>query len=175
MIITHIEEKAERVLEETDCFSAPVNVFECAAKLRVHLAEVSIEDEVSGLLVVKGETTHIRFNSGHHENRQRFTIAHELGHFILHSKSSPLFIDKEVKIMFRDNSLTGDIQKEREANAFAAALLMPRDLILQYISGYDLELGEEGLVRNLSKTFKVSEKAMTIRLTNLGFIDYGHF
>lgn len=71
----------------------------------------------------------IGFNPTESKTRQRFTIAHELGHFELHKQDSGLFVDKEFKMLFRDqNSSSGEIRKEQEANAFAAAILMPENI-----------------------------------------------
>ena len=100
--------------------------------------------------------------------RQRFTIAHELGHLRLHSKDQPVFIDKAPKVMYRNNaSATGEIHKEREANAFAAALLMPKDLIANVIE--NCKCGGDDAVKYLAKEFKVSDQAMSFRLSNLGY------
>jgi len=97
-----------------------------------------------------------------HPNRQRFTIAHELGHFFLGH------LDGHKK-MFRDTTKnyslsTYDIY-EQEANDYAARLLMPDDKIsflIETESIYDIQ--------TLAKIFKVSEVAMTYRLKNLGWI-----
>ncbi len=68
--------------------------------------------------------------------RQRFTIAHELGHFFLHRASSTVFVDA-APIFFRDESSSNGSQREEiEANAFAAELLMPEDAIRQRLT-YD--------------------------------------
>ena len=62
----------------------------------------------------------------------RFTIAHELAHYILHTKETKLFVDKQV--LYRDGkSSTGEILQEREANAFAASLIMPGKLITEEV------------------------------------------
>jgi Zn-dependent peptidase ImmA (M78 family) len=175
MIIRHIEEKAEKVLQDAACFSAPVDVSMCALSLKIKLNGVDLNDEVSGLFVIKDKMAHVGYNKSHHVHRQRFTIAHEIGHFLLHSRDTFLFVDKEEKILYRDReSSSGEYQKEREANAFAAALLMPKKLLLQHIFDFDNSKGES-LQKYLSEKFNVSETAMTIRLTNLGLIDFGLF
>jgi len=77
------------------------------------------------------ENSRIGYNSFESEVRQRFTLAHELGHFILHSdnKDDYLFVDN-AKVMFRTNKTSNqDYRREREANIFAASILMPQSLI----------------------------------------------
>ena len=66
----------------------------------------------------------IGVNEDHHSNRQRFSIAHEIAHFVLHHGDT--YIDKGYRVHFRDlESGSGTKREEMEANAFAAALLMP--------------------------------------------------
>jgi len=70
--------------------------------------------------------------------------------------------------MYRNNaSATGEIHKEREANAFAAALLMPKDLVANVIEKFKFN-GDE-MVKHLASEFNVSDQAMSFRLSNLGY------
>lgn len=168
--IKDIEDKAEKKLIETGCFSVPVDVFICAQKLNVGVESMEAEDAVSGVFISNNGVNKIGYNSQHHENRQRFTVAHELGHFVLHCEEAALFVDKEVK-MYRDSYPTKEEKKEKEANAFAAALLMPKTLVLEKIE--ELGVSEpDKMVTLLASTFKVSQIAMTYRLKDLG-IEYG--
>jgi Zn-dependent peptidase ImmA (M78 family) len=106
----------------------------------------------------------------HPEVRQRFTIAHELGHWRLHGKKE-VIVDHLVRIDFRDDRASAATHHEEiQANAFAAELLMPSEFIL-------LELKKRGLseaegvgevVEDLAERFEVSQQAMEYRLVNLG-------
>ncbi len=88
----------------------------------------------------------------HGEWRKRFTIAHELGHHFLH---------EETIISFRrDNS-----PKEREADVFAAEILMPIELIKQ-------EYAKNHNVHELATIFNVSFQAMRYRLSSLDIAYY---
>lgn len=171
-----IEQKAEKLLLESKSYSAPINVKECAKHLGVILEKIELDADVSGFLLLKDDNTiHIGYNKSNPSNRIRFTIAHEIGHLILHAKDSKLFVDKEEKMIYRDgNSSTGELLKEREANAFAAALLMPAKLLRQEIEKHKEETKEKS-ISAIAKKFLVSEQAITIRLTNLGLIDYSAF
>lgn len=173
MVIPHIEALAEKILKETDCFSVPVDVMQCAKSKNIGVEATSLEDDISGFFLSKNKKFHIGYNSDHSENRRRFTVAHELGHYFLHSKEIPLFIDKLERSLYRNTeSSSGEIQKEREANAFAAALLMPKTLLIREIKSCNVEL-IDSITKYLSSKFKVSEEAMSFRLTNLGLLDYG--
>lgn len=86
------------------------------------------------------------------ETRQRFTIAHEIGHLILHEKQ---------EIRLRDtNFLENNREEEAQANGYAAGLLMPEfmmdNITLAITDPY-----------KLAKTFFVSPAAMKARLNKL--------
>src|SRR3954470_4270018 len=67
----------------------------------------------------------IGINSSHPETRKRFTIAHEMGHLVLHQLDQ-VHVDKQFLVKLRDDISSQAIDPhEIEANAFAAALLMP--------------------------------------------------
>lgn len=93
--------------------------------------------------------------------RNRFTIAHELGHYNLgHLKDQPLWRDD-----LDSYSTASRDPKERAANDFAARLLMPPDAIR-----YALQHGKARTVDELRRLFGVSEVAMRFRLKNLGYL-----
>jgi Zn-dependent peptidase ImmA (M78 family) len=175
MILQHIEELTEKILKEANCFTVPVNVKKCVIENGIKLQEVELEGEVSGFFVIKEKTPHIGINKFDPEKRKRFTMAHEFGHYVLHSKDIPLFVDKTEKALYRNvESSTGEIIREREANSFAAALLMPKRLLKREIENCEIDF-IESITDFLAKKFHVSEKAMAYRLTNLGLLDFGLF
>jgi Zn-dependent peptidase ImmA (M78 family) len=102
--------------------------------------------------------------------RQRFTIAHELGHRALHP-GRELILDVPVRVNVREkaSSMASDIE-EIEANAFAAALLMPQQMIRDQVNR--LPPGKrrepESTAVALAKIFKVSASALSFRLISLG-------
>ena len=100
-------------------------------------------------------------NSTHARTRQRFTAAHELGHYIYHRDLLESGVGDTRAYRAEGTSLPNpniQIQHERQANAFAANLLMPSHLIR--------ELREKGIaeVRKLAEALDVSEEAMRIKL-----------
>lgn len=96
----------------------------------------------------------ILFNTNDSASRQRFTIAHELGHFVLGHGTSP----RDTSYVF---SSPGD-PKERAANQFAAHLLMPVDAIRMMVAQGNTSTDA------LAKIFGVSTAAMGYHLVNLG-------
>ncbi|SHF82165.1 protein of unknown function [Flavobacterium fluvii] len=169
MLYRHIEEKADEVLKNENFYTAGFDIFKFIKKLNIEVVPKKFSDDISGFLAINNGKVVISFNENEGKERKRFTVAHELGHFFLHSKNQPLFIDKTPKIMYRNNaSSTGEVLIEREANAFAAALLMPQKLIIEEIDKLQ-ENDASKIISKLADKFKVSEQAMSFRLSNLGY------
>ena len=171
MSIKNIEIKAVQIISDINCYSAPVNVRKIAENLGLEIKEHDLGENVSGVLFIDKGKGIIGLSPNESQVRQRFTIAHELGHYILHRLNKEMFVDhKQFKAVFRDHvSSTGELEQEREANAFAAALLMPKDLLLMEIDNVIFDLGEEDYdaIKSLATKFQVSTQAMTYRIANL--------
>ncbi|WP_431243634.1 ImmA/IrrE family metallo-endopeptidase [Flavobacterium sp. P21] len=168
MIYRHIEEKAKSILIEEGFYYPGFDIFKLVKNLNIELIKKEFESDISGLLAIQNNKVIISYNKLEDPKRHRFTVAHELGHYFLHSNNQPLFIDKTPKVMYRNNtSTTGEVLKEREANAFAAAILMPEELVVKALE--NCLVGGEAIIRELARDFKVSEQAMSFRLSNLGY------
>lgn len=167
---TSIEQRAISILQESGTYRAPVPVDLVVAHLGLITQARALPDGVSGLLVFENERGVIGYNSVHAPVRQRFTLAHEIGHFILHVKGKQprLFIDKSLAFFRDDESSTGSDDEEIEANVFAASLLMPAELVRTEVRRLRLDLGDEEHVAVLAKRFNVSSIAMSHRLANIG-------
>lgn len=140
-----------------------LDVKRVAENLGIRVEYVMLEDDLSGILY-KDEENHswvIQVNEGHHHNRQRYTIAHELGHFCLHRHLKQRFEDK---IFFRGGKSD---KPEWQANEFASAILMPEQNLRDRVRS-----GVRN-VEELAKEFKVSTLALRIRAKNLGISGHG--
>jgi len=165
------ERQATGVLRKTGVTSAPIPVHLVAQRLGLVLEAGSFGDDVSGVLVISGDRAVIGYNASHSPTRQRFSIAHEIGHYTLHRADSSLFIDQRYFAAFRDRrSASGADKREREANAFAASLLMPSELVVREVEHRHFDLGDEDGLRGLAEAFQVSVQAMVYRLTNIGVL-----
>ena len=116
------------------------------------------EDEIgcSGLLVPAERC--VVLNAAEPPARRRFTLAHEVGHWVcqvLEGHRAPLYC-RDV-----DVSEAADRQLEREANVFAAELLMPKPAVREAWSGS---------IPECAQMFGVSEEAMHWRLFNIGLV-----
>ena len=170
MVSKSIENHAQRILEKLNIKRPAVNVEKIARERGLKVIPYELGD-VSGVLYVdKGRGT-IGYNPNESEVRIRFTIAHELGHYELHRLNKEIFVDnKKFTVLFRDQrSSTGEVVIEQEANAFAAALLMPKDLLTQEIAKRQIDLSDDNsdVIKDLAAKFKVSTQAMTFRIANL--------
>lgn len=171
-----IEKKAIRLLNSLNQFKFPVKVKSIIKEMGIKLEKVDLGEDISGALVIENGKPRIGYNTFESEVRQRFTLAHELGHYVLHGKGKDdyLFVDN-AKVMFRTNKTSNqDYKREREANVFAASLLMPKSLIHEEFKSIEESsnhnLIEDEIVKEMASKFKVSQIAMTYRLINLGLI-----
>ncbi len=165
-----IENQVDKLIHDQGIKELPIPIEKIA---RAHGAEVVAYDlkEASGMLVISKKKGTIGYNASQSKGRQRFTIAHELGHYLLHSDAKKeLFVDRDLIIKFRGEITytPAELKQESEANAFAAAILMPKSFILQELRNKKYkELTENELIDALAKSFEVSALAMTYRLKDL--------
>jgi Zn-dependent peptidase ImmA (M78 family) len=158
---------AAALVEKLGLKAPPVPVERLAKSLGVRVEYSPFDDELSGMAFLRGGQPTIGVNSNHHPNRQRFTIAHELGHVCLHRREleAAVLIDK--LFLPRDSvSATGTDPLERQANAFAAELLMPAKLLAGILSKTP-DLEDDKRLIGLAQRFRVSLMALQYRLQNL--------
>lgn len=156
-----IESITENILASQNIKESPVPVELIANQNNIQISRAPNKD-FSGLLIRKEDKSLIGVNNNESPKRQRFTIAHELGHYFLHPNKNA-FVD------YRDNqkNIKRGI-KEIQANIFAAALLMPKTFLEKdYKEISKKGLFEEDDLKFLADKYQVSEDAMKIRLINL--------
>lgn len=169
----HIRTLVQRLLAEHHVRSAPVPVADIANALGVEVQETSAEDDLSGFLYRdrKRNSAIIGVNAEHHPNRRNFTAAHELGHYLLHDFDD-VHVDRDFKVWLRnDASSKGTDIEEKEANLFAAELLMPAHFLQRDVEKIGtIDLMDENVLQELAGTYGVSTQAMTFRLAYLGYL-----
>lgn len=172
-----IRELVERLLAHHDVTEGAVPIDKIVRSYGIEIKLDKVDDDLSGFLVRenKGQKRSlIGANKSHHPHRQRFTIAHELGHFLLH-QGEPVHLDEDrqaftINMRNRESS-RGEDNDEREANLFAAELLMPAKFLQNDLSEKNLDLlGDDAFLDKLARKYKVSTQALTFRLANLGYI-----
>jgi len=145
------------------------NILDDREDLKIYFTELD-DDLISGATLYENDEFTVLINSSKPGTRQHFSLGHELGHCFLHAD----ILREEKAIIDSDDALAGprilyrqehasDEQLEREANAFAATLLMPAGLVRDgWAAVADIE--------KLAQIFQVSVVAMSIRLTELGLV-----
>jgi Zn-dependent peptidase ImmA (M78 family)/DNA-binding XRE family transcriptional regulator len=152
-------EAAAQLLEELGLTKPPVDVDAVARMCGIPVLPFEFDDALSGLVVDTAEGPVIGINEYHHPVRQRFSIAHELGHVMLrHIDSFHVDLGGSVE----DGEPPGyNWRHERAANDFAANLLMPGTMVKRAFV-------KAPAVTSLAARFEVSELAMGFRLRSLG-------
>jgi Zn-dependent peptidase ImmA (M78 family) len=174
MSIRRARYHGEALAEACGFIRPPIDVERVAKHLHLKIAYAELGEDVSGLLISKGDKTAIAVQAGDASNRKRFTIAHEIGHYYLRHQFEPgehVHVDHGHVITPRNSrSSTGVDPKEIEANQFAACLLMPTKLLEARIKALRTSSLRDSHVTYLANEFEVSEQAMTIRLSTLGHL-----
>lgn len=145
---------AEKIWKELCLSLPPIPILEVAKNYGLDIQETSFQGDfnVSGVLDI--EQSKIYVNQGDTPEHKRFTIAHELGHWLLHKEQ--LAETPEIAIYHR-RPIGGETDpKEKEANFFAANLLVPLNLLENFYT----KLSE----RELAKIFAVSSQVIGYRL-----------
>ena len=149
--------------------TVPVDIFGAINDYSIELERKPLESGVSGKISYDDGQFKIAVESRDAPVRQRFTAAHELAHFLLHSRliSEAGELNRHEDILFELNGATNPTAPlsrahEVEANKLAATILMPAGYIRDH---YDKERDN---VAELASDLQVSKAAVEIRLKNLG-------
>ena len=168
-----IRELVDTLLREAKVTEAPVPVWEIARERGARIAVDSLEGDLSGFLFRDSHQKVIGVNTHHASVRQNFTIAHELGHLLLHDQEQ-LHVDRAFPtVRLRDDtSSQGVDDAEKEANLFAAELLMPHAFLRRDVAAQNtLDLYDDSFVPELAARYGVSVQALMFRLQYLGYIE----
>jgi Zn-dependent peptidase ImmA (M78 family) len=150
-----------------------VPVERIAKGLGTVVQRIPADDSLSGFIYHErsSNTTIIGVNANHAPTRQHFTLGHELGHFMLHNMEE-VHVDRGFSVRLRNAaSSEGTNVEEKEANLFAAELLMPSRFLEKDIQAIDsIDLDDESTIAKLAARYGVSTQAMTFRLAYLNYI-----
>ena len=138
--------------------SCPVRITAITEEYGIDVYNSSMSRNISGAIIKEGDKYVIYVNDKHPKNRQRFTIAHEIAHYILNKE--------KIGDNLTDNAMYRSKLSnvfERQANILASEILMPVNFVMQFIE-------ENKSVSEMAILFKVSEEAMRIRLRQGGDI-----
>lgn len=157
-----LEELTSDILLKHDMYKIPVNILKIAEYNEIDVYKTDLGKNISGAIKYNASDDKfaILLNENESNERQRFTLAHELGHYFLHQsklKNDEIHVDA---VLYRNG-----INKEEERNVdyFAGALLMNRTLLEKIYE-------KTSSINELAEIFEVSTSAMTVRLDILGLL-----
>ena len=165
----------EKIFSECEITSYPINVFQIARALEFDIIYGKFkQDNVYGVmwdgdepLNAGGKQTYraILLNKQDSLERQAFTVAHEIGHFMLHCKDNTNFYER-----YHGGAEQTDSQKliEDQADFFAANLLLPKKLMKAYIAQHN-NLSRSDLTSKICKDFLVERATVDKRFEELGY------
>jgi Zn-dependent peptidase ImmA (M78 family) len=162
---SRIQREVEALLSKYHVDWPPVDIARLAESEGAAISYERLEDDLSGFFVPGRTRFVIGVNKWHPDTRQRFTIAHELGHYLLHD-----FDDVHVDHLFKFRSSISakaiDIE-EIEANTFAAWILIPERMLSQDIKDSGIDLQDDRRIQELATRYAASQQSMSFRILNL--------
>jgi Zn-dependent peptidase ImmA (M78 family) len=190
-----IRDSAQKLLEQIDYQGGSVELKKICPMLSIDLlfTNQAAQDGDGNLILGSAnfDRKSILINSHDDKNRERFTIAHEIGHFCLkHDKylRSEYILERDLLIgEMKENSFNYE-RLEFQANTFASDLLLPNDMFVRKTAEYReyLDIKDRGhgyifvddqpcnygpynqLLSNLSSEFEVSKQAIEIKFKKTG-------
>ena len=164
------EDKILEILKNQN-LAYPINIIQVAAENGIKVFTGTMNENTSGMILISpnpidnyGTNKLILVNYNDCDARQRFSIAHELAHYFLHYKGTEYFANR---------SINGVISKEeKEADIFAAELLMPYNSVKNEFYNYTRNcssklITHDMIINNIKNKFLVSFDAARIRLEKL--------
>lgn len=164
--IEYIPNITQKIIDDLKTKEFPIPIIKIMKELGFIVGQQELENELSGYIVISeeivkkfGKNKMICVNSKDSLGHQRFTIAHELAHFLFDYCDS----NSEFYNTYKTNDVENDV--ENRANKFAAELLMPEDEFLKQYKkmGKDLQI-----IGKLAEYFQVSTRAIDRRFIELG-------
>lgn len=156
-----ISQIANTLLLDYNVFQIYTRIVELANLLGLNVIPATFKDDgIAGLLKFEDNKFNIYVNEYQSVNRQRFTIAHEIGHYILHRD---YVVEQKINVFYRKDFDNFSDTIEQQANLFAASILMPEKVIKNLLQTYTID--------DISNILKVSRQAVNIRLISLGLIN----
>lgn len=159
---------AHGLIEEYGLTTLPIDPEKVASSLGATVVRRPGPTELSGMLLRRDGATVIGLNETQEPVRQRFALAHLMGHLRLH-RSRPVILDTADRYQHGNLASMPIDREEAEANRFAGALLAPEGIVRRMASEADFDTGHQ-LVDLLAPRFELSRTAMTYRLMSLGVI-----
>lgn len=165
----YMQSYTSQLLKMANVLQPPVPVEQIASLRNVEVRYVAFDDALSGLLFEERGRTIIGVNQAHPQARQRFAIAHELGHLEMRHWRE-FHIDRHFPAITRGTRPEQIANPEVAACAFAVELLLPAALLAHDLRDRSLDYENEPLFTLLAERYQVSLQILLFRLTGLGLV-----
>ncbi len=142
------------LLRKFNISTIPINIYEICSLLNI---EIKLKDlDSQGIFILKNGVKRILLNKNiQYESRKIFTVAHEIGHYIIPGHENIYRCSKEDIEKYQSNNII-----EREANEFAAELLMPENFFNKDVDQHSLSLKN---IQKLSQKYFTSLSSTAIK------------
>lgn len=165
-LLNNVRELTKSVCERTfkGEVKYPVDLNRIAEEFNLPIYYEKLDDNLAGCFIAEDKGAAIVLNNNDAVVRQRFTLAHELGHFISYK------IQEKTGKIFDERSTLAGLGTDPEeifANKFAAELLMPKDEFMNKFKEFKNNHHDLECLDYLAKHFNVSRQAIEIRYDNL--------
>lgn len=142
----------------------PVDVFGIAKGQGADVRRVDLAPDVAGILYREPDRTVMVVNATLSDVRQRLSIARQLGHMVLHSRTT-VTVDYGLRVDVRSPaSATVDQIEEVEANLFALYLLCPTDRVTGLFKDRVVDFSDQAALENKAEKFGVTSSLLILRL-----------
>ncbi|HZU65674.1 MAG TPA: ImmA/IrrE family metallo-endopeptidase [Ktedonobacteraceae bacterium] len=166
-----INKAVTRLLQAGHISEPPVPVEQLAELCGVQIRYVPYEGQLASLLLWEDGHTVIGVNRLHSLTRQRFAIAHELGHLELHHHTGS-HIDRHFSLPLHPLPALSPVESlECEASTFAAELLVPTPFLEHDLKGLKMpvDYDDNAATLALAGRYQVSSQLMSFRLVSMYF------
>ncbi len=155
-----------QLLKRASVFDPPVPVADLPGLYGALLRSEPAGSDIAGMLLWRESRIIIGVNSSLERVRQRFAIAHELGHLAFDHRQV-LHLDRHFTTRYlplSDSVEEEEKAHERIANSFALRLLVPPQMLRSRIRGIDLDIENDYRIDEIAEEFEVSRQIMTLCL-----------
>lgn len=155
----NLEDLTSRILVNNDMYNIPVDPVKIAKTYDIEVYQGELDNKIAGAIryYKEKEKFEILVNKNDPMVKKRFTIAEELGYYILYEEKLK---KEEIHVNLIDKTIN---EEEKEVEYFAGALLVNKTLLENV---YD----SNSTILELAQLFKVSISSMTLRLNVLGLL-----
>lgn len=153
-------EMARKVLKDYDLSEVPTDLLKVFQQLGLKYIELNDAEDIDGaILEIGGKPAIAVLNKAKPISRQRFTLAHELGHIFLSHAQRDAYDPEEIREDQNTFTETSKPSREKEADAFASELLIPSERLKENVADINN-------IEKLADIFQVSRAAVTLAVAN---------